>query len=473
MRRIFTFSIIIIACLSLTLRMRAQVCCPVPEKVGQKDQFLYEYDNIVMDWYTDNDGDWLKWNGENAAPTKWSYNKFIRIRAWSSRASNEDNYIQLYFWVGNSYSGKTQNYANGSGPVAGEYTVDVPAIGMYRYCSKTNGWGDCTQMTYLYFFTLLDLPASNKPTLIGYRQNDFYNEYEGDGKIWVSPFASYASGNGGPTTYTTSYSGVLNNISTFNTFTVMVDTGDDGNIYIQIGGQDCNTLPSVTIGRKTYGNVHQLSTSVTGNGSVAVNPNCEYHTAGDNIILTPVPANSTTCFKNWTGADASLIHDNHDGTYSLTMLNRDMAVTANFTDCNVIEANVEESVCSCDLPYIWNGITCNKANTYEYLCKAADGISDSITRLTLSVQTPVIQPMEKGSICDGTSYNWEGHSGFENIKEAKIYYDTIFSDTPNSQGQYCPLVCYSINIVKNSKVTKTVKQTMCYSEVVDFWNRII
>jgi len=89
-------------------------CCPVKEKVGHRDQFLYDQDDIQMDIFTDNsEDDWLKYTGQYSEPVKWNYNKFVRVRAWSNRSANEDNYIQLYWWIGDGKNPNlTQTYNN-------------------------------------------------------------------------------------------------------------------------------------------------------------------------------------------------------------------------------------------------------------------------------------------------------------------------------------------------------------------------
>lgn len=296
-------------------------CCPEKEKTGQRDRYLYESDQILMDVYTDPNDDWMKWIGENIAPEHWECNKFIRLRAWSDRTSNTENYIQLYWWIGDGTDeALTQTYANGLGPKAGTYTVTNPMMG--RYGSPNS---------YAYFWTHTE-PPTTQPYLIAYRTHKYF--LEDYGELWVCPFSSYASNAGDLSENCTKYVGGeegTSHIAHFNSLAVTVDTGDDGNIYIQIGGQECDSYPAVTIGRKTRQGIHQLNVTTTGSGgSVGIIPSCGYYAEGDVITLVPVPSDESTYFEGWTGEHAGYIQDNGDGTYSVTMQGTDMNITASF-----------------------------------------------------------------------------------------------------------------------------------------------
>jgi len=288
-----------------------------------------------MDTYEASDGgpDYWARHREGYAPSAWNYNKFIRVRAWSSRTENKYNYIQLCFWCGNTYTGKTQTYANGMGPVAGDYTMTKPLCG--TYCSNwVNSWyGRYCNSDLLIYFTQTTMPSSNKPSLMQHRYHDFY--YDEYGEVLVFSMSSYASTQGGASIWS------MKGQTAFNSHTVTVEEGDDGNIYIQIGGQSCSGIPNVTIGRKTN---HEVNVTTEGNGTVNMIPNCQYHVKGETVTLTPQPANSSVCFKGWTGADASYVIDNGNGTYRLTMQARDMNVIANFGACT-IEVTEEVKLC--------------------------------------------------------------------------------------------------------------------------------
>ena len=295
-------------------------CCPEKEKVGQRDQFLYDKDVIILDAYVDTNDDWLLYDGDT--PKKWDYNKFVRLRAWSDRSENTDNFIQLYWWVGDG-TNKTllQQYANGIGPRAGTYTLTPPTRVVYY----TNGDPE------LYYWTHTEIPT-DYPVIFAYRIHDFLLEYAGI--IWVCPYSSYASQGGDLSNNNTNY--VLGTVATsyithFDSFTITVDTGDDGNIYVQIGGQDCNTDPAVTIGRKTDPTLHTLSVQTVGDGTVNINPStCKYYREGDVITLSTTPSHPSVLFLEWAGTHKDYVQDNGDGTYSITMQGFDMDITAVF-----------------------------------------------------------------------------------------------------------------------------------------------
>lgn len=315
MKRIFGLGIF--ACFALYSYAQ---CCPEKEKVGQRDQFLYDKDVIVLDAYMDTNDDWLLYDGDT--PKKWDYNKFVRLRAWSDRSENTDNFIQLYWWVGDG-TNKTllQQYANGIGPRAGTYTLTPPTRVVYY----PNGDPE------LYYWTHTQIPT-DYPVIFAYRIHDFLLEYAGI--IWVCPYSSYASQAGDLSNNNTNY--VLGTLATsyithFDSFTITVDTGDDGNIYVQIGGQECGTEPAVTIGRKSDPTLHALSVQTIGDGTVNVNSStCKYYREGDVITLTPMPSHPSVLFIEWAGQHKDFIQDNGDGTYSLTMQGYDMNLTAVF-----------------------------------------------------------------------------------------------------------------------------------------------
>ncbi len=444
----------------------AQNCCPVVERKGSLDQFLYEMDNVQIDTYTTVDDDyWMQYNGYDPItgvaipPSDWIYNKFIRIRAWSSRSANKHNYIQMFFWCGSTTAGKTQQYANCLGPKAGIY--EVSALNIAKYINYNTSYS-------IYSWTSTVLPPSDKPMLLGYATHSFWNEDKGS--VWVCPVSSYCSTYGGPALdphYYYNY-GCTEYITTFNKAEILVGEGEGGKLYIEINEKDCGeTL--VTIGRKVNTDVFRLNTSTVGNGTLHVSPDCEMHITDEEITLTPVPNDANTCFRGWTGADATLVKNNGDGTYSLTMLDREMTVVANFADCGK-EANEALTICECELPFLWNGIECTAAGTYDYTCKAADGETDSTTHLTLTVQIPTIRTLTAVSTCDDTPYSWRGHAKFQNLTTSGLYTDTTqYYTTLSSTGMRCPRTIYPLQLTVNQTYNNEQTLTICDTEVDALW----
>ncbi|MBQ4507815.1 MAG: hypothetical protein II970_02840 [Paludibacteraceae bacterium] len=452
MKRIYSHIFFLAILLIFTgLNAHAQ-CCPVKEKVGARDQFLYEYDNITLTQYTSSDeypDDWCRYNGGNQAPSNWTYNKFIVIEATTSRSTNTDKYIRLCFWCGNNYSGRTRSYTNGLGPVPGDYTVTLPMMGYFD-----DGYDAIA------YWTQTTMPSSNKPMLMGYRVHSYWYTYAGQYNYywnqnmgqWVFSLSSYASSQAGPTIFSNS----VGHITSFNNLTVTVAEGDNGNLYIQIGGQDCNSNPAVTIGTRKDNNVNKLTTTVVGNGSVTTYPDCEYHTTGETVTLTPTPANTNTCFKGWTGDDASYVTDNGNGTYRLTMQARDMNVTANFGSCT-IEATEDIKLCANEVPFDWNDNTYFSSATADYTCKSkVDPTVDSITHLVLTVfPMPIYGAPEDVTICEKElPYTWD--------KDGKQYTkgDT-YEYVEYHEGSTCVKAAYTLNLKVNPVTYGTATKWIC------------
>ena len=412
-------------------------CCPFIEKVGTNDQYLYDLDNIELDIYTDPNDDWLKYMGGTSAPQTWTYNKFIRLRAWSDRAENKHNYIQLYWWIGNgTNSSFTQTYANGIGPKAGTYTPVRPMVGQYGH----------NIYDYIYYWTHTDLPT-NQPTLLGYRTHDFY--YEDMGVVWVSPFSSYATDAGDLSNNNTKYvegTAATAHITYFNSFTIIVDVDDDGNIYVQIGDQDCNKKPVVTIGRKNHIDVYRLNIASEGNGTVSVTPypECEIYPKGEDITLTPSPANSSVCFKGWEGKDKDLLTDNGDGTFSITMPAEDINLTAVFGDC-AKEVTDYIDTCAAALPFTWrpwsNGgkgyeiTSAEQAKTIKDEVKSNGStiLEDSIVTLNLTLHEPQKVPVEVKDTFWQCDYDL-GEDNWINLVVDDYELGEIELDIPNAIG---------------------------------------
>ena len=76
-------------------------------------------------------------------------------------------------------------------------------------------------------------------------------------------------------------------------------------------------------------NEYSLFINIVGSGTINQNPGGSYH-LGDSVILTPIPADEIALpFKGWTGANASDLINNGDGTWTVVM-NAAMSLTANF-----------------------------------------------------------------------------------------------------------------------------------------------
>ncbi len=138
-------------------------------------------------------------------------------------------------------------------------------------------------------------------------------------------------------------------------------------------------------------------------------------------------------------------------------------------DC-LEEETVNLTLCSCDLPYRWNGIDCSETKRYNYHTVTSDGLADSIVYLNLTVLTSTDMPLQEAVFCDGTTYNWSGHTSFGNLSEAKTYFDTVFYSTTDSYGKRCAQYCYSLRLDMNPKINVVLSQTLCYDDAAAFWS---
>ena len=314
----------------------AQTCCPMKTIEGTRDAYKFNTsgDNISTRVERDYNEDWATITNYNASQYRNDHDYFLYITATSSRSINADDKMVLCWWLGTSTAGKTKTYSGVVGPPEGTYYLTEPFV--YEFGPYYYGWS----YDYLYFWGWKYGQSPSAPALIQYKK---LQGYTNSGYVsWPNPFSSYVHPRNNSVDY-----------MSFNTARVEVSTGDNGQLFIACYVND-ECEPRMTIGSKTDPNVNLLNTTVNGNGTLGVNPDCQYHTTGETITLTPMPANSSICFTGFSGADASYITDNGNGTYRLTMQAREMNITANFGNCEV-DSVIIDTVCSgitYDLAYL-------------------------------------------------------------------------------------------------------------------------
>ena len=381
---------------------QAQSCCPEKSPQGVLGHYEYNKDNINIQVKRDpvesngGDGDWCTIVNYNAGIRKVENDYFIFITATSSRTENTMDKCQLVFWLGPSASGKTQNYAGTTGPKQGIYSITVPSL--YQFY-ETDGFYNET-CNYYWGWNYAK-PTPTAPAVVGYSKFTGSTKCSWDWLDWLCPYSSWAHKRG-----------TSDNLYQYlEAFKVSVEPGDGGKMFVKVYSDDY-CVPSITIGTKTDPDVNKVTTSVVGNGTVTMSPNCEYHTTGETVTLTPVPANASICFKGWTGTDASLVTDNGNGTYSLTMPAREVSLTANFGPC-IIEATENITLCGTELPYTWHGTTYSAPGSYtnDYTCPSLmEALTDSITHLVLTVH-PAYNTTDGATVCDTElPYTWEGET---------------------------------------------------------------
>lgn len=108
-------------------------------------------------------------------------------------------------------------------------------------------------------------------------------------------------------------------------------SGPDGpNMYLDGSDwkiqMDANKTVTATF---TLSPSYALSVDVEGNGTVTAGPTGWVYEAGTRVTLTPVPGAPDSAFSGWSGANASEVANNGDGTYSI-VVNEAKRLTATF-----------------------------------------------------------------------------------------------------------------------------------------------
>ncbi|WP_207516083.1 beta strand repeat-containing protein, partial [Longitalea luteola] len=152
---------------------------------------------------------------------------------------------------------------------------------------------------------------------------------------------------------------------------------------------------------------------------------------------------------------------NTAGTYQDTLTNAagcDSIVTLTLNVSPAVTGTQTATICTNQLPYIWNGNTYNAAGTYKDTLTNTAGC-DSIVTLTLTVN-PAVTGTQTATICASQlPYTWNGNT----YNAAGIYKDTL----TNAAG--CDsIVTLTLNV--NSAVTGTQTATICANQLPYIWN---
>ena len=450
MKRIYSLCPVLFLIATMLFRpysVQAQSCCPEKSPLGVLGHYEYDKDNVKIEVKRDpvenngGDGDWCTILNVATNQYKVEHDYFIMITASSSRNENSMDKCQLGFWLGPSASGKTQNYAGTTGPKQGIYTITIPSL--YQFY-ETDGW---SYENCYYYWSWRDGIAPTAPAVVGY--STFSGSTMCNWLEWVCPFGSWAHKRGESSS----------NYQNLNSFKVSVEPGDGGKMFVKVyRDEDC--APALTIGTKTDPDVNKVTTTVVGNGTVTMSPACEYHTKGETVTLTPTPANKNTCFKGWTGTDASIVTDNGNGTYSLTMPAKEVSLTANFGPC-IIEATETVTLCATELPYTWHGTTYSAPGSYtnDYTCPSLkDALTDSITHLVLTIN-PTYNKTDGATICDTElPYTWQGETFTAAGSRTKTLKTVAGCDST---------VTFTLNV--NKTYNKTDGATICDTELPYTW----
>ena len=152
---------------------------------------------------------------------------------------------------------------------------------------------------------------------------------------------------------------------------------------------------------------------------------------------------------------------NAAGLYTVTLISSsgcDSVATLNLFVNAVVTSTTDITICTVQLPYLWNGQTYNAGGSYNVTLINIAGC-DSIATLNLTVNNQVTSTTNV-SICNTQlPYSWNGNS----YNAAGSYNVTLVS----SAG--CDSVA-TLNLTVNNAVTSTTDVTICNSQLPYTWN---
>ena len=182
---------------------------------------------------------------------------------------------------------------------------------------------------------------------------------------------------------------------------------------------------------------------------------------------TIVPEEDSFCegtSYNWEGRDPRFSAIKEAGIYNDTVINTSLDTTVYILTLSLKQSSSKEvnlTVCNKQIPYVWNGITCTKADDYTYTTVNAAGC-DSVVTLHLEVNTYSASE-ESETVCEAElPYEWNG------IKCTKA--DDYTYTTVNSAG--CDsIVTLHLAVAKATTGEESVK--ICDKLLPYAWNGII
>ena len=126
-----------------------------------------------------------------------------------------------------------------------------------------------------------------------------------------------------------------------------------------------------------------------------------------------------------------------------------------------------DTICQ-DQSFPWHGEEYDEQGDYPATLKTVYN-TDSIALLHLTVLT-YENVEESASICQGESFEWEGHGErFSQLKKETIYYDTV----RHKVGDGCDSIRYALHLTVKKKSYHTFDTTFCANRFVPFeWNNV-
>jgi len=209
-----------------------------------------------------------------------------------------------------------------------------------------------------------------------------------------------------------------------------------------------NTLTITSAGTYTYSTTNAGGCDSTATLNLTVNQ------------TTSLTVNQTKCSSElpytWNGQSLTAT-----GTYTDTRAGSngcDSVTTLNLTVNQTTSSTVNQTKCSSELPYTWNGQSLTAAGTYSDTRAGSNGC-DSVTTLNLTVNQTTSSTLNQTKCSSELPYTWNGQS----LTAAGTYTDT----RAGSNG--CDSVT-TLNLTVNQSATSTDNQSICSSALPYSWN---
>jgi gliding motility-associated-like protein len=181
-------------------------------------------------------------------------------------------------------------------------------------------------------------------------------------------------------------------------------------------------------------------------------------------LVVKIPTTSTTnlfiCTNQtpytWNGQNYTTT-----GTYTKTLTNAagcDSVATLNLTVNSTLSSTTNAGICTNQLPYLWNGQWYTTAGTYTKTLTSASGC-DSIATLNLAVNSILTGTTNKTICTNQLPFVWNGQS----YNAAGTYTKTLTSVSG------CDSIA-TLNLAVNSVLTSTTNTSICANQIPYTWN---
>src|SRR5258705_194264 len=181
-----------------------------------------------------------------------------------------------------------------------------------------------------------------------------------------------------------------------------------------------------------------------------------------NTIL-PDTTNATVCTSQlpyiWNGNPYSIAGTYRD-TIASTTGGCDTAAVLNLAINTILTDTTNATVCTSQLPYIWNGNPYTIAGTYRDTIASTTGGCDTAALLKMVINPILSDTSNETAFSSQLPYIWNGNP----YSIAGTYRDTIASTTGG-----CDTAAV-LNLVINTILTDTTNATVCTSQLPYIWN---